>query len=118
MISILLASSTASAAFLPAAGDVIQIGKVRSSHDGTGWEELPTLAHEIPMGAISRAFDNWQASHVIMWGPTPRGDELVAVGSYEKPEHVQQIRQIKGTDDKLGNSRSLCKTQAIGRRPS
>ena len=94
----------ASAAFLPAAGDVIQIGKVRSSHDGTGWEELPTLAHEIPMGATSRAFDNWQASHVIMWGPTPRGDELVAVGSYEKPEHVQQIRQIKGTDDKLGNS--------------
>ena len=28
----------ASAAFLPAAGDVIEIGKVRSSHDGTGWE--------------------------------------------------------------------------------
>ena len=63
----------ASAAFLPAAGDVIQIGKVRSSHDGTGWEELLTLAHEIPMGAISRAFDNWQASHVIMWGPPTGG---------------------------------------------
>ena len=109
--SLAMRFSIVSVAFIPAGGDVIEIGKVLYDaftgiardplHSSVGWRELPRMALEIPVAAISYELNSGKAAHVVVWTAREQAignDQIVAIASYEKPEHKQQVLQIKGTD--------------------